>query len=178
MSHRAKLKKTFDELFLKRSLKTGLLVVIVAAITLVGTWFIQFLFSVRGLQEEASKRAETQLVATRNEIMDVINQVETAVRNSVWIAEWCLDYPDSIPRISERLVQDNPVILGSTMAFVPGRDPQHPLFAPYVYRDGDTLVFQSLATPEYDYPAQEGCPSNRTASTGRNRTLTREAVKC
>ena len=155
MSHRAKLKKTFDELFLKRSLKTGLLVVIVAAITLVGTWFIQFLFSVRGLQEEASKRAETQLVATRNEIMDVINQVETAVRNSVWIAEWCLDYPDSIPRISERLVQDNPVILGSTMAFVPGRDPQHPLFAPYVYRDGDTLVFQSLATPEYDYPAQE-----------------------
>ena len=150
-----KLKQTFDELFLKQSLRKGLMVVIVAAITLAGTSFIQYYFSVKGLQEEASKRAETQLEATRNEIMDIINQVETAVRNSVWIAQWCLDYPDSIPRISERLVQDNPVILGSTMAFVPGWDPQHPLYAPYVYRNGDELLFNSLATPEYDYPAQE-----------------------
>ena len=150
-----KLKKTFDELFFKQSLRKGLLVVLVAAITLAGTSLIQYYFSVKGLQEEASKRAETQLEATRNEIMDIINQVETAVRNSVWIAQWCLNYPDSIPRISERLVQDNPVILGSTMAFVPGRDPQRPLYAPYVHREGDKLVSLSLATPEYDYPSQE-----------------------
>ena len=155
MSNHTTLKKTFDELFLKQSLRKGLLVVLVAAITLIGTSLIQFYFSVKGLEEEASKRAETQLQATRNEIMDIINQVETAVRNSVWIAQWCLDYPDSIPRISERLVQDNPVILGSTMAFVPGRDPQRPLYAPYVHRDGDKLVSISLATPEYDYPSQE-----------------------
>ena len=150
-----KLKQTIDELFLKQSLRKGLLVVFVAAITLAGTSFIQYYFSVKGLQEEASKRAESQLEATRNEIMDIINQVETAVRNSVWIAQWCLDYPDSIPRISERLVQDNPVILGSTMAFVPGWDPQHPLYAPYVHREGDQLILHSLATPEYDYPSQE-----------------------
>jgi sigma-B regulation protein RsbU (phosphoserine phosphatase) len=41
------------------------------------------------------------------------------------------------------------------MAFVPGWDPQHPLFAPYVHRDGDQLILHSLATPEYDYPSQE-----------------------
>ena len=150
-----KLKKTFDELFIKQSLRQGLLVVLVAAITLAGTSLIQYFFSVKGLQEEASRRAETQLEATRNGIMDIINQVETAVRNSVWIAQWCLDYPDSISRISERLVQDNPVILGSTMAFVPGWDPQRPLYAPYVHRDGDKIVSHSLATPEYDYPSQE-----------------------
>ena len=138
-----------------RSTWAGLLLVAVAALTLEATSLIQYYYSVKALHEEASKRAETQLESTRNRIMDVIDQAESAVRNSVWIAQWCLDFPDSLPRVCTRIVEENPVVLGSTIALVPGYNPILPLYAPYVYKQGDSLSFQSLATTEYDYPAQE-----------------------
>ena len=138
-----------------RSTRMGLLLVLVAALTLETTAIIQYYFSQKGIREEATMRAESQLEATRNKIMDVINQTEAAVRNSVWIAQWCLEYPDSLPRVSERIVTDNPVVLGSTMAMVPGYLKDRPLYAPYVYETPDGLVQVSLATEEYNYPAQE-----------------------
>ena len=140
---------------LSRKTGMGILLVVVAAITLEATSLIQYYYSVRGFQKEASKRAETQLSATRNEIMDIIDQAEAAIRNSVWIAQWCLDYPDSLPRVCQRIVEDNPVVVGSTVAIIPERYVGHPLYAPYVHQVGDSLVLTSLATPEYNYPAQE-----------------------
>ena len=137
------------------STKTGILLVVVAAITLEATSLIQGYFSEKGLQNDANQRAETQLASTRNEIMDVINQAETAVRNSVWITRWCLDYPDSLPSVCARIVQDNPVVLGSTVALVPGYDRERNLYAPYVFRRDSDIVFHTLATREYDYPSQE-----------------------
>ena len=108
------------------------------------------------MQEEANKRAESQLEATQNKIMDIIDQAEAAVRNSIWIAQWCIGVPDSLHRVAQRIVEDNPVVVGSTVAMVPGYLPRRPLFAPYVFQapDGE-LRFASLATEEYDYPAQE-----------------------
>ena len=134
----------------------ALLLVVIAAVTLEATAVVQFYFSQKGIQAEADMRAEGQLDATRNKIMDVINQTEAAVRNSVWIAQWCLDFPDSLSRVCQRIVEDNPVVAGSTVALVPGYRADRPLYAPYVCRsDADTLRFLSLATEQYDYPSQE-----------------------
>ena len=141
--------------FLRRSTLEGLILVIVAALTLEATSLVQYFFGMKGLREEAALRAEGQLEATRSKVSDVINQAESAVHNSIWVAQWCLDVPDSIPRVSQRIVEDNPVVVGSTIALVPGYIPRLPLYSPYVFRDGDSLVFRSLATPEYDYPDQE-----------------------
>ena len=143
-----------EKQFRKRSARAGLLLVLVAAITLEATSLIQLYFAQCGIRSEASRRAETQLEATHNQIMDVVNQTETAVRNSEWIAQWCLDVPDSLPRVSWRVVHDNPTIMGSTVALLPDYCRRYPLYAPYCYRDSDTsLTLLSLATPEYDYPS-------------------------
>ena len=143
-----------EKQFRKRSARAGLLLVLVAAITLEATSLIQLYFAQCGIRSEASRRAETQLEATHNQIMDVVNQTETAVRNSEWIAQWCLDVPDSLPRVSWRVVHDNPTIMGSTVALLPDYCRRYPLYAPYCYRDSDTsLTMLSLATPEYDYPS-------------------------
>ena len=81
-------------------------------------------------------RAESQLEVTRSKIMDVVNQAESAVRNSEWIASWCLShYPDSLERICQRLVHYNPVVVGSTLAVLPGYYVDQPLLSPYVYRN-------------------------------------------
>lgn len=138
-------------------LKAGLLLVIVAVFTLEATFIIQYHYSQREIKKEASLRAESELKSAENKIMDVVNQAEAAVRNSIWVAEWCLETPDSLQRIPQRIVSENPVVVGSTMALLPGYSEKYPLYAPYAMRDGETgkIKMLSLATEEYDYPASE-----------------------
>ncbi|MBO6096140.1 MAG: SpoIIE family protein phosphatase, partial [Bacteroidales bacterium] len=120
------------------------------------TSITQYYFSQRGIKQEATQRAQSELEATELKIMDVVNQAEAAVRNSVWIAQWCLNVPDSLVRVTQRIITDNPVVKGSTVALVPGYDKKHPLFSPYTtIRPDGTLESLSLATEEYDYPSQE-----------------------
>ncbi|MBO7083645.1 MAG: SpoIIE family protein phosphatase [Bacteroidales bacterium] len=146
-----------DKKLLGMSARAGLMLVIVAAITLEATSIIQYLYSQREIKKEASLRAESELKSAENKIMDVVNQAEAAVRNSLWVAEWCLENPDSLMRIPQRVVAENPVVVGSTMALVPDYNPKYPLYAPYATRDmatGDIRML-SLATEEYDYPSTE-----------------------
>ena len=139
------------------SIKSRLLLVVEATITLEATAIIQFVFAQREIKQEASLRAKSELTSAEHKIMDVVNQAEAAVRNSIWVAEWCLEYPDSLHRIPQRVVSENPVVVGSTMALVPGYNAEHPLYAPYVAKDLETgkLRTLSLATEEYDYPSME-----------------------
>ncbi len=136
--------------------RAGLMIIVVVVATLEASSILQYSFSRKGMQVEANNRAESQLEAAQNKIMDIINQAEAAVRNSLWIAEWCMNVPDSLHRVAQRIVQDNPVVVGSTVAMVPGYLPDRPLYSPYVFQAQDgTLRFSSLATEEYDYPSQE-----------------------
>ena len=146
-----------DKKLLGMSTRAGLMLVIVAAITLEVTSIIQYLYSQREIKKEASLRAESELKSAENKIMDVVNQAEAAVRNSLWVAEWCLENPDSLMRIPQRVVSENPVVVGSTMALVPGYSTKYPLCAPYATRDMATgnIRMLSLATEEYDYPSTE-----------------------
>ena len=88
---------------IKRSALEGLMLVVVAALALEASSLVQYYFSQKGIHKEAAMRAQAQLEAARGRISDVINQTESAVHNSEWIAEWCLEVPDSIPRVSQRL---------------------------------------------------------------------------
>ena len=139
------------------STKAGLLLVIVAVFTLEATFIIQYHYSQREIKKEASLRAASELKSAENKIMDVVNQAEAAVRNSIWVAEWCLETPDSLERIPQRIVSENPVVVGSTMALVPGYSEKYPLYAPYAMRDDETgkIKMLSLATEEYNYPSSE-----------------------
>ena len=139
------------------SFRSRLMVVIVAALTLEATTIIQYFYSQQGIKQEASLRAEGELKGAENKIMDVVNQTEAAVRNSIWVAQWCLENPDSLARIPQRVVSENPVVVGSTIALVPGYNKQRPLYAPYAARDLATgnIRMLSLATEEYDYPSME-----------------------
>ena len=153
-----KKRKRFTSSFGRKSTLTGFLMIVLAALLLEATTLLQNYFALKGLQEEASMRAKGRLDLVESEIMNVINQAESGVRNNVWITEWCLDFPDSIPSVCRLIVEDNPVIVGSTVALVPGYYPKRPLYAPYTYRDGalgDSLITRSLATEEYDYPSKE-----------------------
>ena len=139
----------------RKSTWTGLLLVLVAAVTVEATSLIQYFYVQRGIREEASRMASSQIRATQDQILDVIDQAEMAVRNNAWITQWSLSYPDSLKYVSRRIIEENDVVVGSTVAMVPNYYHSRPLFAPYYYSDGDSLCFRSLATSFYNYPAQE-----------------------
>gem|GEM_PF-6447920 len=60
-------------------LKAGLLLVIVAVITLEATFIIQYHYSQKEIKKEASLRAAGELKSAENKIMDVVNQAEAEV---------------------------------------------------------------------------------------------------
>ena len=142
---------------LRKSIGAGLLLVIVAALTLEATSLVQYMYAQQSLRKVATLRAENELNGARDKIMSVIFQAEAAVRNSLWIAQWCLANPDSLARIPQRVVADNPVVVGSTMAIVPGFYKKDSLRAPYATRNlqSGEITLLSLATETYDYPSQE-----------------------
>lgn len=133
----------------KRAAKQGLLIVIAAVFTLEATAVLQYFYSQHILSEEATRRAEGQLAATELHISNVVDQVETAVRNSIWSVEQQMYRPDSLAAITVRLVESNPVICGSTVAMVDKN------LAPYSYRHDGKVLTSSLATEAYDYKHQE-----------------------
>lgn len=151
------LKDIAENKILKMSAQAGLIVVIIAILTLEATSIIQYFYTQESIKREASLRAQSELKSAQNRILDIVDMAESAVRNNLWIAQWCLNVPDSLMRVPQRLVKDNPIVVGSTIALVPGYSKKYPLYAPYVARDmnsGEQHLL-SLATEEYDYPSQE-----------------------
>ena len=128
--------------------------VLVAAVILEMTSFIQFRALYNTARRAAQKKAEHILITSRYAILDVVEQAEQAIRDNMWIAQWCLQYPDSLASVSARIVENNKAVSGSTVALVPGYSRKFPLWAPYAYLSGDKLAYTSLATDAYNYPQQ------------------------
>ena len=133
----------------KLAAKQGLMVVFLCILALEGTSLLQYYYSQKILLEEANRRAEGQLEATELHILGVMDQVETAVRNNVWSVQQQLNRPDSLAAVTARLVRENPIIMGSTVALI---DKQ---LAPYSFDADGTISTSSLATEDYDYRHQE-----------------------
>ena len=146
---------TFSDMA-QKSVIQGIMIVLVAALTIEGTSLLELKFAQNALKREALLSAQSSMEETKDRIMEVVTETEAALRNSVWIAQWSLYETDSLKNICKRIVQDNPTINGSSVALVPGYSKRKPLMAPFAYRDenGEVLL-KSLATEEYDYPSHE-----------------------
>lgn len=155
MNLREKTKIFTDKALRRRTRWTGLMLIVVAVAILEIISLVQAHYAKVGIRQEAKATAESQLDATKSGILNIINQAESAVRNNVWIAQWCLQIPDSLSNIPKLIVNNNPIVAGSTIAIVPGYYKKKPLFSPYMAITNGEIIEKTLATPEYDYPSQE-----------------------
>ena len=135
----------------KQFARAGLLLILVAGAALEATSLIQYHYSKEGIRKEASLRATSELGRTKNEINRIIGSAETATQNSMWLGQWALKYPDSLKIITTRLVRDNPVIVGSTVALKPGYIKRIKYFSPYSYSVGDSVVVSPIVSNGEDY---------------------------
>ena len=129
------------------------LYILLAAGTIFLVAFIIFYHSARNLvQKEAEEHGETSLSNTILQIDDVLHSVEVAVRNTAWLIPEHLDEPESMYAIVQRLLEQNPIISGSAIAFEPDFFPREGKFyAPYAYRQEEQIVCKQLGTENYDY---------------------------
>ena len=134
----------------------ALATVIVALVTLEATSLIQYFYARDTIYAEATRRAESELEATNLKITDVLDQVETTVRNNVWPVRKTLPVPDSLWSLVNRIVECNPYVYGSAIALVENYYPDRGhLFSPYAYRNGERIDTVQLGKESYMYPEQK-----------------------
>ena len=89
------------------------------------------------MADEAQTTVQNVVKATVGRIDRLMATVEIAVTNSVWIVEEHLDDPDYMFKITGELVQNNALVVGSTIAFEPNFFPSKGVyFSAFSCNDG------------------------------------------
>ncbi len=139
----------FRTLYARLTLWVMLTVIVVFFII---TMIVTYLSSTAVL-EGSTENAQSRMEIANQHINSVLVAVEVAVENSVPEVESKLGSPDDMYRVVSRLLELNPNIIGSTVAFEPYYYPSKgEQFSPYAYRDIDSTVqTKQLGTSDYEY---------------------------
>lgn len=130
------------------SLWVMLCVVVILAVTA----FVGNTYVVRSIKLEESVKANGLLYIVGQRIDASLISVEVAVRNHLSDIRENLDKPDALYRITQKMLEDNPDIVGSAIAFRPSHFPGEGVwFSPYSYREGNTIRSKQLGSADYDY---------------------------
>lgn len=136
----------------KRYLLQGIAMIFIAVVTVEATTLIQNYFARIAVTEEAIRRAEDQLKSNNQEIIAVLDRVETAVENNVWTARKVLNSPDSLWTVTRRIVEKNSFIYGAAIALEENYYPEKGrLYSPYSFRKGTQIDTAQLGTDAYNY---------------------------
>ena len=135
----------------------GVLLIITAAVLLELIVVIQSGYFRNEITKNLRFRAERELRAKDLAIQNILQQVETAVKNHVWDAERLLDYPDSSYAVTRRLVEQNSNITGSSLSFIPNYySSKGYWFESYaVRRENGAIETMQLGETEHDYTGME-----------------------
>ena len=128
-------------------------VLIVSAIIFTLTFTAFLRMAANKVREEATHKAHSELSNAIHQIDAVLESVEIAIENTAWIVPHRLDSPDFMYDITERLLNNNEFIYGSSIAFEPGYfGSESHFFAPYSYRSEDgEIKSKQLGSETYDY---------------------------
>lgn len=116
-------------------------------------------FSHEKVTNFAIERTHGLLSNIATDISSQLMSVETTMNQSLWIVEGNINRPDSLRHIITTIVKNNPLIVGSGIAFVPDyyKD-KGKYFMPYASfcngKDGD-IAYQVLGSQNYDYPCMD-----------------------
>ena len=122
------------------SLRLSLIMACVIALLLLVSLAIMFYFSRQALKDNAMRNAGQMLETTVQNIDNVLLSVEQSAGNIYWEMLAHLNEPDHIETYCRQLVECNPYIVGSAIAFKPYYYPNRKLFMRYVHRKGQSAT--------------------------------------
>lgn len=142
------LKKRFVNIYRRN----GLLVFIIAVLLAQGTAVVQHLFAKRSLRNEARRRAQTELKVKNLEICNMLNSIETAVDNQVWIVQSMLYNLDSLNNWGDLTITNIDDIVGCGLAFEENFFPKKGRwFEPYTRRGATHNEHVQIGGPDHNY---------------------------
>lgn len=169
MKHRFRVIRSF-------SARLSLWVIVTATIILLVTAMVMNIVVREGILREEKLKASYALENAEQHIDGVFIAVETAVKNNVNEIKKNIHAPhEEMYRITREMVETNPMIVGSAIAFEPNFYlDQGRWFSPYSYRDtssadGDptTVIHEKqLGNSAYDYPNKEWYQTPRNLKQG------------
>ena len=142
-----------NQLFKKKGIQTGLVIVILAAVLLEAIAAIQFYYT-RGVVERNLE--EQVLIMLRSSAMRLdgnLNSIVSQASNQLWHAQQHLDDPRYMETMVTNLVKDGyPKVEGAAIAFradyyaEKGR-----WYEPYAHWEGDTISVEQIGSAKHDY---------------------------
>lgn len=104
----------------------------------------------------AIERTHGLLNNIATEITGQLRSVETTINQSVWVLERNINQPDSLHNVITAIIKNNPLIVGSGIAFVPDYYKEKgKYFMPYVSYRNNKINYQVLGSQNYDYPYKD-----------------------
>jgi sigma-B regulation protein RsbU (phosphoserine phosphatase) len=111
-----------------------------------------YLSSKKQLENVTYKNTAFITENTALKIESILTPIMKIAHNYQWMLLQIKENPDSIAALTQRIVSSNPEIMGSAVAFVPDYfSSKGKYFAPYSYRNGDTIVTMQLGNENYEY---------------------------
>jgi len=133
--------------------------VLISTISLVvATVTVLSIVTFRTVRDASDKIAASLLDSSIKDLEMVFANVEDAAINNIWTIKEHADDPDFSYRVTWRLLETNPEIVGSTVAFLPYFYPEKGhWYAPYTYRtpDSKSLMSIQMGNENYDYFSME-----------------------
>lgn len=106
--------------------------------------------ALRNVEDDARSLAG----ATLKRIEVVLVSVEKVVNGMARAVEYAPPGREALPRYLQAVVEGNPEVYGSVIAFEPyALAPDLRLFCPYYYKPNGQLAYMDLGTESYNYPA-------------------------
>lgn len=150
------MKHTFSRSFATR------LSIYVLSFTLIVFTTIMFLFyhySHEKVTEYAMERTHGLLSNIATEISSQLISVETTINQSVWVLEEQIHQPDSLHKVIKSVLKNNPLIVGSGIAFTPDfykeKGRYFMPYASYIDKEKGEIVCQVRGNRNYDYPCMD-----------------------
>ncbi len=105
------------------------------------------------LMESSEENAMNHMEIAKLNINSVLTSVEVVVENVIPEVNKHLDSPDDLYVVVRQLLEQNPEIIGSAIAFEPNYYPgKGTEFSPYAYRTvNNTIMTKQLGNEEYEY---------------------------
>ncbi|MBR5297268.1 MAG: SpoIIE family protein phosphatase, partial [Parabacteroides sp.] len=142
----------YFNLFRSFSARLSFFIFLVSAFVFILTFWVYYDSARAEVEEEASKHAQSTVSNAILKIENVLDLVEVAVENMSWIISKHVEESDYMYGATRRLLENNPFIFGSSIAFEPSFYPEKGvMYAPYSYREGDSIKSKQLGTELYDY---------------------------
>ena len=113
------MRKVWDYLSRLTRTRSGLMIIITAAVLLEAMSLAQYYYVRRTLGEAIDQRALAELRYKCHGIRIVMSSIEVALKNHVWDVKRLLAWPDSMNAAVGRIVEQNPEVVCSSISFAP-----------------------------------------------------------